>query len=229
MKRVPVIQLISGSGALNQPTTLAQPGDRGCVSCGTIYQGEAYTQYGASVTLIVDARGRYWCLDCAVSALANVSRRVDERTGYDYPWKFSDTGGLAGQHARVKAVPGAKQCPKCGVQSGDDWRQCEGQCPMPGSPHYNENCARAFEDACTVGAGVPSRSYTREVAAVQAALVRKPRKPEFNYVRLPGGKATVTCTCGWKDPLGPMSVSPFDPAEALAAAQAEHPRCPEEP
>jgi hypothetical protein len=27
-------------------------------------------------------------------------------------------------------------CPKCGAASGDDWRQCEGDCPMPGSPHY---------------------------------------------------------------------------------------------
>jgi len=27
-------------------------------------------------------------------------------------------------------------CPKCGAVSGDDWSQCGGSCPMPGSPHY---------------------------------------------------------------------------------------------
>jgi len=249
VKRVPSIQIISGSGALNRPTTIDQPGDRGCVSCGTIYHADWYISGAAHETLIVDARGRYWCLDCAVKDLANVGRRVDDRTDYLYPWSYQDTGGLAGQHARVKAIPGAKQCPKCGVQSGDDWHQCEGQCPMPGSPHYNAGCVRAFEDACTVGAGVASRSYTREVAATIAAkanatrdplivevptvltridtqLKAQPREPEFSYVRLPGGKSTVTCACGWKDPLGPVAPSPFDPQEALAAAYAAHPRCP---
>jgi hypothetical protein len=29
------------------------------------------------------------------------------------------------------------QCPKCGARSGDDWRQCEGRCPLPMSPHYD--------------------------------------------------------------------------------------------
>ena len=27
-------------------------------------------------------------------------------------------------------------CPKCKTTSGDDWSQCGGVCPMPGSPHY---------------------------------------------------------------------------------------------
>ena len=27
-------------------------------------------------------------------------------------------------------------CPKCGLHSGDDWSQCCGACPMPGSPHF---------------------------------------------------------------------------------------------
>lgn len=53
------------------------------------------------------------------------------------------------------------------------------------------------------------------------------REPTFSYVQLPGGKVTVTCTCGWKDPLGPVWPSPFDPMEALVAARAEHPRCPD--
>ena len=28
------------------------------------------------------------------------------------------------------------KCSKCGALSGDDWKQCVGSCPMPGSPHY---------------------------------------------------------------------------------------------
>lgn len=27
-------------------------------------------------------------------------------------------------------------CPKCKYNSGDDWTQCGGSCPMVGSPHY---------------------------------------------------------------------------------------------
>lgn len=30
------------------------------------------------------------------------------------------------------------QCPKCKSHSGDNWNQCNGDCPMPGSPHYNK-------------------------------------------------------------------------------------------
>jgi hypothetical protein len=30
----------------------------------------------------------------------------------------------------------APECPKCGATSGDDWTQCNGECPMPCSPHY---------------------------------------------------------------------------------------------
>ena len=29
------------------------------------------------------------------------------------------------------------RCPKCLARSGDDWEQCGGSCPMPGSPHYD--------------------------------------------------------------------------------------------
>lgn len=28
-------------------------------------------------------------------------------------------------------------CPKCDAASGNDWRQCDGACPMPMSPHYD--------------------------------------------------------------------------------------------
>lgn len=51
------------------------------------------------------------------------------------------------------------------------------------------------------------------------------RKPQLSYVTLPGGLVTVTCTCGWKDPMGPVRPGPFDPGEALMAALAEHPFC----
>jgi hypothetical protein len=37
----------------------------------------------------------------------------------------------------VKEVHGTC-CPKCGAVSGDDWSQCKGFCPMPGSPHYSK-------------------------------------------------------------------------------------------
>lgn len=29
-------------------------------------------------------------------------------------------------------------CPKCHAESGDDWSQCQGSCPMVGSPHYSD-------------------------------------------------------------------------------------------
>lgn len=35
-------------------------------------------------------------------------------------------------------------CPKCGYCSGDDWKQCNGLCPMKGSPHYDEKLAAAY-------------------------------------------------------------------------------------
>lgn len=57
-------------------------------------------------------------------------------------------------------------------------------------------------------------------------MSERPR-PQFSYVQLPGGKVTVTCTCGWKDPLGPVFPSAFDPLESLVAASAVHFHCPE--
>ena len=41
------------------------------------------------------------------------------------------------------------QCPKCKAVSGDDWSQCRGLCPMPGSPHYKPDTVtrvQAMED-----------------------------------------------------------------------------------
>jgi hypothetical protein len=61
-------------------------GDRGCVFCGRRIND------GTEERLIVDARGRYWCLCCAASSLANVRRSRDERNEYAYPWRFEDVG-----------------------------------------------------------------------------------------------------------------------------------------
>lgn len=36
-------------------------------------------------------------------------------------------------------------CQKCKRVSGDDWQQCGGACPMPGSPHYDDLTAYAFQ------------------------------------------------------------------------------------
>lgn len=55
------------------------------------------------------------------------------------------------------------------------------------------------------------------------------RKPQFSYITLLSGKVTVVCTCGWRDPLGPVDPSPFDPTEALVAAQGEHRVCNTQP
>lgn len=55
------------------------------------------------------------------------------------------------------------------------------------------------------------------------------RKPQLSYKILTSGKAIVTCTCGWRDPLGPTHPSPFDPAEALVAASVAHLVCEVEP
>ena len=35
-------------------------------------------------------------------------------------------------------------CPKCNAISGDDWRQCDGVCPMPHSPYFDANLHAAL-------------------------------------------------------------------------------------
>jgi hypothetical protein len=104
VKSVVKLCVISGHTPTASPT-LGNHGDRGCVACGTVYRAEWYISGPADATVVVDARGRYWCLDCAVDALANVRRRVDERTEYRYPWTFDETGGPNGQHIRAGDPP----------------------------------------------------------------------------------------------------------------------------
>lgn len=36
----------------------------------------------------------------------------------------------------VKDDEGDWKCPKCGYYSGDAWAQCEGSCPIEGSPWF---------------------------------------------------------------------------------------------
>ncbi len=55
------------------------------------------------------------------------------------------------------------------------------------------------------------------------------KQSQLSYITLLSGKVTVTCTCGWRDPLGPVTPSPFDPTEALVAAHGEHPVCTVQP
>jgi hypothetical protein len=46
---------------------------------------------------------------------------------------------------RPKLALVKRTCPKCQWRSGDDWRQCNGVCPVPGSPHHDELVQYAFE------------------------------------------------------------------------------------
>jgi len=46
-----------------------------------------------------------------------------------------------------------KQCKKCKVVSGDDWKQCRGRCTLPGSPHYDRATADYYG---------PPRELTRD-------------------------------------------------------------------
>lgn len=54
-------------------------------------------------------------------------------------------------------------------------------------------------------------------------------KPLFSYNMYASGRGIVTCTCGWRDPLGPQLPSAFDPTESLVAAQTEHLVCAVQP
>jgi hypothetical protein len=41
------------------------------------------------------------------------------------------------------------KCPKCEAVSGDDWGQCEGECPMSSSPHFSYSCRVRFDGSLT--------------------------------------------------------------------------------
>jgi len=227
MKRLNIISLIGGSSAVR----IGEDGDRGCVSCGTVYCAEWYTSDNANTTLIVDNRGRYWCLDCAIKDLANVRRRVDERTSTDYPWRYQDTVVSETAEAVEDAATMYERLEQLAKRNADKLYE---RMQRPG---FREAALRAF-------AATPEELGEAAVAACQRRddtptaklhtndIVRplpdaKSRKPEFSYVRLGNGMCKVTCTCGWEAPPDP--VGPFDPEEALAVAWAVHPCCPDKP
>ncbi len=48
-------------------------------------------------------------------------------------WCAENDGAYRAEQA---AIHEPKGCPKCGLTSGNDWSQCEDDCPIPLSPHY---------------------------------------------------------------------------------------------
>ena len=48
------------------------------------------------------------------------------------------------------------ECPKCHFHSGDDWRQCEGKCPISMSPHFDLKTHLAFEKVPVIDAPAPA-------------------------------------------------------------------------
>jgi hypothetical protein len=54
-------------------------------------------------------------------------------------------GSSRDEHGHMRDEHGCIRCPKCGAGSGDDWSQCRGACPMPGSPHHR-SCENGNDD-----------------------------------------------------------------------------------
>lgn len=52
--------------------------------------------------------------------------------------KTNQTGRVEDMFGQIKAeiVVIMMICPKCGANQGGDWTQCEGNCPIPVSPHF---------------------------------------------------------------------------------------------
>jgi hypothetical protein len=60
------------------------------------------------------------------------------------------------------------ECPKCGYTSGDDWSQCRGSCPMPGSPHYDEDAeVPGRMNVATYDDWFPDQQVPRPIVAQQ--------------------------------------------------------------
>ena len=36
------------------------------------------------------------------------------------------------------------RCPKCRYASGDSWGQCDGECPVPMSPHFSADAKQRY-------------------------------------------------------------------------------------
>ncbi|MCK1543358.1 hypothetical protein IVB12_15690 [Bradyrhizobium sp. 179] len=59
-------------------------------------------------------------------------------------------------------------CPKCGATSGNDWSQCKGSCPLPGSPHHKPEQKRRVINAaealyCVRETVMQSGYYPKEI------------------------------------------------------------------
>lgn len=76
MKHVSIIRLVASDDGPPIEPKIGSAEDRGCVACRTIYKGEWYVSGGGNETLVIDARGRYWCLACAVKDLARKERQT---------------------------------------------------------------------------------------------------------------------------------------------------------
>lgn len=72
-------------------------------------------------------------------------------------------------------------CPKCGADSGNNWSQCKGSCPMPGSPHY------AVAQAGRVGA-------VKGLSPVGGPVTDPPRRTRL--VAFPMGSIRYCPECG---------------------------------
>lgn len=72
------------------------------------------------------------------------------------PFRINDDGDIA--------------CVKCGSVSGDDWSQCEGPCPVPGSPHYQHGAIKTWshKDTAAWGEKTFGRAKSNAVLAARA-------------------------------------------------------------
>ena len=65
------------------------------------------------------------------------------------------------------------QCPKCNARSGDDWEQCKGSCPMPGSPHFeSQPQGQAMTDTVRVPRGAVE-AIADDLRAISLELTKK--------------------------------------------------------
>ena len=58
-------------------------------------------------------------------------------------------GECLGLRRVADSVDGYSQysCIKCGAQSGDDWSQCGGKCPIEQSPHFDQGVLKMLLEA----------------------------------------------------------------------------------
>ena len=76
-------------------------------------------------------------------------------------------------------------CPKCKSESGDDWSQCGGSCPMPMSPYY-ENISRS---KAIITKDVHHKPKISRVGQV-VEILRKGARNDV-WVKTPDGKELV--------------------------------------